>query len=245
MEELAASDILQVWERGWDRSPSAAVQLLLAAAYPEAPPEALQALTFGQRDALLLSLRTRLFGSRLEGVTDCPACGERLELSFQAEDVLPPSLAPETLPPPAREPLEVEISGCRLVFRLPVVADLKPGPPEQSLLERCLLSAKRDGQALAAADLPAVALAAIEEQMEAADPGAEVWLTLACPACGHAWPAVFDIASYLWNEIHTWAQRLLLEVHALARAYGWSEAEILALSPLRRQLYLNLVGAVT
>ncbi|HEX2516118.1 MAG TPA: phage baseplate protein, partial [Chloroflexota bacterium] len=41
----------------------------------------------------------------------------------------------------------------------------------------------------------------------------------------------------------TRARRLLREVHTLARAYGWREAEILALPGRRRQTYLDLVGA--
>jgi hypothetical protein len=35
----------------------------------------------------------------------------------------------------------------------------------------------------------------------------------------------------------------LREVHVLASANGWSEAEILALSPQRRQRYLEIVTA--
>jgi hypothetical protein len=34
----------------------------------------------------------------------------------------------------------------------------------------------------------------------------------------------------------------LLEVHQLARAYGWSERETLALTPRRRRRYLELVS---
>ena len=39
-----------------------------------------------------------------------------------------------------------------------------------------------------------------------------------------------------------WAGRMLLDIHALARAYGWSESDILALPPRRRQAYLELVA---
>ncbi len=53
----------------------------------------------------------------------------------------------------------------------------------------------------------------------------------------------FDILSYLWTEIEDWAQRLLVDVHTLAVSYGWSERDILALSPRRRRMYLELLGA--
>jgi hypothetical protein len=48
--------------------------------------------------------------------------------------------------------------------------------------------------------------------------------------------------SFLWSEIHSWAQRLLRDVHAIAAAYGWREGDILAMNPLRRQAYLELIG---
>ena len=44
-------------------------------------------------------------------------------------------------------------------------------------------------------------------------------------------------------ELATQAKRLLREVHFLARAYGWREADILAMSARRRQAYLEMVGA--
>jgi hypothetical protein len=53
----------------------------------------------------------------------------------------------------------------------------------------------------------------------------------------------FDIASYFWDEINAWANRILREVHILASRYGWSERDILALSPWRRQFYLDMVNA--
>ncbi|MDF3150290.1 hypothetical protein PBV88_56420, partial [Streptomyces sp. T21Q-yed] len=84
----------------------------------------------------------------------------------------------------------------------------------------------------------------IAEAVEAADPGADVTLNIACAECGEATRAELDIASYLWTELDAWARDLLLDVHLLATSYGWSEPEILALSPLRRRYYLELCADV-
>jgi hypothetical protein len=35
---------------------------------------------------------------------------------------------------------------------------------------------------------------------------------------------------------------MLRDVHALATAYGWREADIVAMSPWRRQVYLDMVS---
>ena len=51
-----------------------------------------------------------------------------------------------------------------------------------------------------------------------------------------------DVVGFFWREIQSAARRVVLEVDALARAYGWSEAAILGMSSARRNLYLELVG---
>ncbi|KAF4406240.1 hypothetical protein [Streptomyces lycii] len=111
------------------------------------------------------------------------------------------------------------------------------------LLARCVVAASRAGRALPAGRLPELPESVqrrIAEAAEEADPAAAVTLNVACPECGEATKAELDIASYLWTELDSWARDLLLDVHLLAGAYGWSEREILALSPLRRRYYLEL-----
>ena len=111
----------------------------------------------------------------------------------------------------------------------------------RALADRCILEATWGGVEATADDLPDDLLAALAAEMSARDPQAEVLLDLTCPACGARWQTVFDIAAYFWAELTAEAKRLLREVDALARAYGWCEADILALSPRRRQAYLELV----
>ena len=84
-------------------------------------------------------------------------------------------------------------------------------------------------------------LAAHTRKASQADPQADLQLDLSCDACGHQWQAPFDIVAFLWTELNAWAQRRLSEIHVLAKAYGWTEPEVLALSPWRRQVYLNMV----
>jgi hypothetical protein len=80
-----------------------------------------------------------------------------------------------------------------------------------------------------------------EDEVAAADPGAEIRLVSACPACGARNEAYFDAPSFLWKEVHALAHDVLWDVHALARAYGWDEATILALTPGRRRFYLEAI----
>jgi len=70
----------------------------------------------------------------------------------------------------------------------------------------------------------------------------DIRVALTCPACGHRWAPALDIAAYLWAEIDASARRLLDAVHALASVYGWTETDVLAVGPWRRQAYLQAVG---
>ncbi|MGW0762317.1 hypothetical protein ACWD1Y_38585 [Streptomyces sp. NPDC002814] len=149
---------------------------------------------------------------------------------------------------PAERLVRVSEGGWEVEFRLPGVADLtaaaRAADPRGELIARCLVSAAYAGEVRAADALPAPVQHRIAEAVEAADPGADVTLNVACPECGQATRAELDIASYLWTELDAWARDVLLDVHLLATAYGWSEPEILALSPLRRRYYLELCADV-
>jgi hypothetical protein len=83
----------------------------------------------------------------------------------------------------------------------------------------------------------------VVERIAALDPQADTRIDLSCPDCHHGWSEVFDVVSFFWTEIDAWARRLLRDVNVLARAYGWREHDILAMSTMRRQLYLAMAQA--
>lgn len=243
MRALTASELLDAWERGGSRSSHRQAQVLLEASCPDLPPEDIAGWTIGQRDRRLLALRELIFGPRLAAVAACPHCGVQLDLAFSTADVEDDPRGQEQ---GAREPHGVELDGYAVRFRLPTGADLAELEgarlSERSLLQRCIATAERDGRPVTPDELPSRVVEAIAQRMAEADPQAEVRLALACPACGHAWRAPFDIVAFFWREVDAWARRTLRDVHTLASAYGWREADILALSPRRRQLYLDMVA---
>lgn len=231
MQANLASRQLDAWEEGQAQHPLQRALTLLRLAEPEQSFDALAALNIGERDRRLLALRRRLFGSHFEAVTPCPQCSELLELSFIA-DQLPHSDAGT---PGRLDETTLSWRGGTVTARLPNTLDLleaaaHPDRRIELLLQRCT------GQEISS-DLRGP----LQEAMAAADPMAHVEMALECPHCGCTWAAVFDIASYLWAELSDRAMRWLRDIHTLARAYGWSEAEILALTPRRREAYLGFV----
>jgi len=243
MRPLTAQDILRVCEAGEGRHAIDKALVLLAVACPESTREEIAALSVGQRDALLLTLRESTFGAGLAGFAECPRCAERLEFSLSVTDIL-------TSPVSDQEPgrLELASDGVVVRFRLPNSWDLAAiagcegdGEARRLLLERCVLDAVREGTPVAVGELPSEIVTLLASRMAESDPQANVSLDLGCPACGHPWQAIFDIVSFLWAEVAAQARHILREVHVLARAYGWREADVLAMSARRRQFYLDMV----
>ena len=237
MLPLRAPDVLALWEQGRARHPIDRALLLFAAACPELPADRLADLPLGERNAALLRLRHRTFGREVRAYIDCPACGERMELALQVDMFLPP----ETDAPAGGE---LESDGYR--FRLPTSRDLSAlvghadaGSAAAHLLERCCVGRPEGATAPSLHGL----LEKVEAGLEALDPGADIELSLVCDSCAHAWAAPFDIAAVLWDEVEARARALLAAVHTLARAYGWSEPDVLALSEQRRAAYLEMVTA--
>jgi hypothetical protein len=239
MRALSAAELLTVWEKGLMQQSVKQALALLAAACPEIPPPQLAQLSIGQRDALLLTLREWTFGSQIQSIVTCGKCGERLELSFSVADIC-------TSPPISSQTFSLQVAGWEIEFRLPnsldlmAIASLHTQPSK--LLERCLLQVKEHEEIQPVGKLPTEIASTVITQMAKLDPQADVQLNLCCPACSYQWQSTFDIVSFFWSEIHAWAIRTLREVHILASTYGWGEAEILAMSPYRRQLYLEMVG---
>jgi hypothetical protein len=242
---MKAADLLKFWEAGRGQSHARRALILLALACRETTLEELARWSIGLRDARLLLLRESLFGSHLASLARCPQCEERLELNFEIASIRAGTGAPTP------ERLTVEADGFEVQFRLPNSEDLiaveEGGDAafcRELLLRRCLIDLRSAGRTGAIESLPEPVVAAILEKMEAADPQANTQLDLICFACRHRWLAAFDIAAFLWAEIDDWARRILREVHLLARAYGWREADILAMSAARRRAYLEMLGQV-
>jgi hypothetical protein len=244
MPALTAADILRAWEWGRDRHPVDQALVMLSAAYADASPEELMRLPVGERDARLLAVRAATFGEYIECTGECPHCSVAVEFALRSGELAgePPRV------PRTDAPMEVEQDGMRLRVRAPnsydlaAIANAADAPVARDRLLRRCVAGLGDGDPVDPAQLPADVIGRLEARLAELDPQADITFAVRCPACGHGWELIFDIAAFLWTEIAAAAGRIAGEVHALARAYGWCEADILAMSPARRRLYLDLAG---
>ena len=178
-----------------------------------------------------------MFGGAASGTSKCPQCGERVEFPIDTTKLADREKAAETAH-------LIEVNGTCVRFRLPTSRDLADAvtAPDQAhgvrrLIEQCVIEPRRSEE------LSDEIVEALSDAMVEADPQAETIISLSCPNCGKHWELLFDIAHFFWNEIAAHAQRLVYEVDALAREYGWTEREILSLPAQRRRTYLEMLAA--
>ena len=244
MQALGDLDILRIWEWGQARHPVDRALLILAVACPDASRDELAALSIGRRDQRLLKIRESTLGRRMRSYAVCPHCGEQLEFELDTA-----RLAASEEPAATQDEHTLEAGGYVIHHRLinsrdlaAVVGEQEPATVRDALLGRCVLAAEHSGEATAVSQLPTAVIDSLDTELERLDPHACVRLEMQCAECGHDWQTTFDITTYFWTELCHRARRLLWEVDALARAYGWSETEILTISRTRRREYLELIS---
>ncbi|HYW16899.1 MAG TPA: hypothetical protein VE891_12210 [Allosphingosinicella sp.] len=239
MHRLDAARILELTERGAALSPCRRAILLLAAAWPEAPVEALLGLPLGARDRLLMRLRAETFGTMLSARHSCRDCAEDFEINLDAAELgFTQADDREAFPEPAAG--TISEGGETFAVRAVTVADMLAAEaadgPETA---RAVLLA------LVVPDAPSGALdeGRAAAALEALDPLADITLDTSCPHCGAAHELQFDAAAFVWQELASRAPRILRDVAELARTYHWSERDILAMPAPRRAFYLAQVPA--
>jgi hypothetical protein len=236
MQSLSGSKLLDLWERGTGLHLLDRALLALSAALPEVPANHLADWPLGHRNRALMQLHRACFGARLQAWASCARCGEKMEFELDGQ-----TLVEQGSDESAGDGI-VRVNGQS--FRLPSSRDLACVAEEKDsktavirLLECCRI----EGGACPTWSDEEVQ--AIEKSMAIGDPLAELQIALRCPECSHQWTASLELVTFLWAEIECRAKRLLWEIHALASAYGWTQSEILALSPARRASYLEMVRA--
>ena len=240
---LSNQDILALWEAGEPRHDVDRALLIAAAAYPGIDWDALTHLPVGRRDSLIIRARQRMLGDGMPITVQCPTCQERLEFDSAASELLSCCPADEADPV-----FELEVDGYWVRARPLDSVDLTTLPQGLSrtaarahLIGRVVVAARHEDAAVSPAELPDAVVDALAAKLIEIDPVADLKFGLNCPACRHAWSALFDITVYFWKELSAMARAMLEDVHQLATAYGWREDDVLKMSAARRAFYLSRI----
>jgi len=242
-QQLSSSELLELWETAYRSPRRVRTEALLYAALTEKERHEIMNLCIGEIDAFLLQLYRSMFGNRLECTVSCPACSAILDLTLTVDNLLIGNgSGKDTYQLKYGEPPTV------IYFRLPARKDflsLHEEPHDtlrKLLVERCVLYAEQNGEKILPVPLTNETIDAVSKAMSREDPQAEIILNMQCSECRQEWQTIFDIIDFFWQKINAEAKTLITEIHLLAQAYGWTEAEILALSRERRKLYIELVS---
>ena len=239
------SELITIWERASGEHPVDRALTLLSACSGESREE-LAFLSIGSRDARLLEMYEHFFGPKLDAFAECPACGEALQYGLSTRDL---SLS-SSVSKDESVSLTLETGQASVRLRLPDSGDLRAisgcadlADATKLLTERCVVEVLVGETPTPVDMLPEVVIDKIASTLVAANPQAEMLIDLTCAACSHQWQVAFDIEPFLWARIAAIVRRLFQQVHVLASAYGWGELDILALSPTRRQIYVEMAGS--
>lgn len=222
--------LLSAWCEGAGDSAHRQIGNLLATLLPDA---VLEQDTLGQRNRRMLQLHAALFARAIEARVACPECATQNEFAVPCDQMLAAPIAE------ADAIVELAVDGGTARFRQPRLADIAASANDNdhkaSLVGRCCLEG--------ATDLSASEVDALAAQYEALDPLANIIIGTPCAQCGSAISATVELADFVSSDIGRLVDGLLRDIDCIASAYGWSEAEVLALPSDRRARYVAMIMA--
>jgi hypothetical protein len=252
---LTGSDEVFLLEAGQSLLPAQRTTALLARCLIELGPArdktaAVRGLTVGDRDSLMLHVRLLTIGKTIQATVRCPNpdCSERMDLELKVNDLLVPPYS--NCQEWYQQTINVDEKTWDVCFRLPTGADQEavaniahtdPQAAAEALLRRCTKS-DGNGNGSFPKQVPMSVFTELSARMAKLDPQAELILQATCPICAHAFSTELDISTYFFHELKERIKRVYMEVHTLAFRYHWSEHEIMAMTPTRRRLYLDLLA---
>ncbi|MET0179794.1 MAG: hypothetical protein ABW194_04850 [Novosphingobium sp.] len=197
--------------------------------------EAARRVSAAGREWLLQQAGLRFFGGSTWFEAPCRACGGRFDLELALAYV------PQGRAAPGFPEVEVATSLGLRRFEAPnggheeAFAAGHGGDPRRRFAGLCGLA---DEAASEAARFDLADLERIDTALEAVSPEIADGIDAACPDCGASARVRIDPLRFAFPS----PEAILREVHAIASAYRWGEAEILALPSTRRRAYVALIA---
>ena len=203
-------------------------------------PADLWELAVGDRLALLLGVARWSGLAALDVVARCRECHELMEVSLSLDEIL------DAHERAGRSPhADVDTHGAALRLRRPSGLDQLAWQRAESheradpigLMVRTLAVTGDPGPG----PLPETTVAAVDRALNSLDPLVDPDVSLVCPGCATVTVERLDLQARALDYLHRCQRALLHQVHFLARAYHWSEEEVLRIPAWRRSRYLALI----
>lgn len=196
-------------------------------------------LPIPDRDRLLTAVYFNTYGSQIETTITCNACSSRFDLNFSLDEWVQDITTGQAGRTngqkgdyPFKAPGGVE-------FRLATGEDemavmgMEPAMAEAELLKRCLPEGTREYNSNI-----------LQQAMQDIAPLVDAEFEAQCPECTENQIMHFNLQQYLLSSLLKEQKKLVMEVHQLARAYGWGLNEILNLPRSIRHSYVSMVESI-
>jgi hypothetical protein len=267
-DEPSDADAVSLRPFGWSREdlevdfaledrPRLVTQILSAClSCPDGSPldcEQVWHLTISRRIEYLLHLAavSREFTGRVS--LRCPQaeCRQSLEINLPITEIIAVQHGAEK-----QDQLEWRQEPNILQFRRPTGHDQRAwqkrsfadvAQARAAIVQSLLVGAAETGPAVQnLIGLPPMKFAdAIENSLEEFDPLVAFVVRVCCPQCSVETDFPVDLEAIALTELKKTQIESFQNIHCLASAYHWSEAEILCLSPHKRRRYLKLIEEVS
>lgn len=202
------------------------------------PADELWALEVSERTAWMLRIAAKSGAQSLAHRARCDAsgCGEPVELELSIDELL-------SLECHDTSALAVRLEQRVITLRRPTGADQLAWT--HATFDDLRAATFAVATSLLLEDGDAVAndaeLRAIEAALTEHDPLAHYTVTSVCPNCDAHTHHDIDLMALAIEWLSGARARMVETVHALARSYHWTETDIFAVAPWRREHYLRLV----
>ena len=215
---------------------------------PEAPipPEFFPCLEVSKRTEALLMLTALSSTPLVEIPLRCAsaACREAMEVELSVEELRDLQRAAEE-----ERRLAAAIGGERILFRRPTGLDQaawrRTRYPDEASATRAIAESlvveefRATFRRLTAHDRAWAE--GLNRVMQDSDPLVDFRMQVTCPFCGAQAGYTVNLVETVIRRLRGIQQHLAATVHRLALRYHWSEAEIFAVAPWRRERYLALL----
>ena len=238
---LLAFSIAEIAEHGYSmpQTINKILQLALAELAGEVATEArISGLCIADRQFLMRELHLHFGDDEKWYSASCQQCQESFDFELDLK-VLPVVEGNEDFPF-----VKVELNERQAIFRLPnggdqcALAISDEADIQAKILVSCLQQDSiREDVSSFVASLTESEIAKIESAMDKVSPGIVTEITTSCSNCEQR--NVVQIEPY--QLLHRGYGSLLADIHRIAKAYHWTEQDILALSGGRRAFYLAMI----
>ncbi len=195
-------------------------------------------ISIADRDQILLAVYLNTYGTKVETTATCSLCNCPFDIGFSLTELADELVHVNPAGLNEADPSFPFKTSNGMKFRLPAGEDelavmgMNPEAAERALFKRCM-----------PVDTTTFNADIIQKAMQKVAPLLDTEFETQCPECSGKQAFHFNLQQYLLTSLINERDKLVAEIHLLAKSYGWGLNEILELPRNVRNSYVSLAGS--